>query len=224
MNKAVTILSGGLDSSGVASYWKNKDFEIFPITFDYGQRAKQEIKRAKEIVRTIKANDHKIIDISFMKDLYGSTNVLTDSSKTMPNSFQSNIIVPIRNAVFLTISTAYAFSIGAGVVAYGAHLTDQPYPDCRPEFTYKLAEALNLGDIDAIRSGEHPAVEMWSPAIQGLSKSEMLKLSYDLIGSEVFRTWSCYIDGEKQCGVCESCSNRKTAFRQAGIVDLTEYL
>jgi 7-cyano-7-deazaguanine synthase len=224
LKKTVTILSGGLDSSGVASYWKDKNYEIFPITFDYGQRAKQEIGRAREITESLGATSHKIIDISFMKDLYGSTNVLTDTTKSMPSSFQSNIIVPIRNAVFLTISTAYAFSLGAEVVAYGAHLSDQPYPDCRPEFTKKLSEALNLGDIDAINAKEHPPVEMWSPAIQGLTKSDMLKISYKLLGPTMFRTWSCYLGGEKQCGVCESCNNRKAAFRQAGINDLTDYV
>ena len=109
MKKAVTILSGGLDSSGVASYWKNKNFQIYPITFDYGQRAREEIVRAQEITQVLGSTSHKIIDISFMRDLYGSTNVLTDPSKSMPSNFQSNIIVPIRNAVFLTISTAYAF-------------------------------------------------------------------------------------------------------------------
>ena len=223
MKKAVTILSGGLDSSGVASYWKNEGHEIFPVTFDYGQRAKQEIKRAQEITSSLGVTTHKVIDISFMKELYGSTNVLTDSSKAMPSSFQSNIIVPIRNAVFLTIATAYAFSLGADTVAYGAHLTDQSYPDCRPEFTSKLAEALNLGDVDAIKAGDHPPVKMWSPAIQGLSKSQMLEISYELLGKEVFRTWSCYLDGVKQCGKCESCNNRKLAFKQAGITDLTDY-
>jgi 7-cyano-7-deazaguanine synthase len=224
LKRSVTVLSGGLDSSGVASYWKDKGFEIYPITFNYGQRAKQEIERAKEIGRTLKAVDHKIIDISFMKDLYGSSNVLTDESKSMPSSFQSSIIVPIRNAIFLTISTAYAFSIGAEVVAYGAHLSDQPYPDCRPEFSKKMAAVLNLGDIDAINSDNHPPIEIWSPAIQGLSKAEMLKISYALLNDKVFRTWSCYLDGDKQCGICESCNNRKTAFCLAGIEDRTEYV
>ena len=141
----------------------------------------------------------------------------------MPSHFQSNIIVPIRNAVFLTIATAYAFSIGAKVVAYGAHLSDQPYPDCRPAFAKELASALNLGDIDAIESGTHPRVQVWSPAMDGLTKDQMLKISYELLHEKVYRTWSCYLDGEKQCGVCESCSNRKKAFALAGIKDLTEY-
>ena len=224
MTRSVAVLSGGLDSSGVAAYWKDKGSEIFPITFDYGQRAKREMERAKEIGKVLNATQHKIVDISFMKDLYGSSNVLTDESKSMPVSFQSSIIVPIRNAIFLTIATAYAFSIGANIVAYGAHLSDQPYPDCRPEFSKKMAEVLNLGDVDAIHAGDHPPIEIWSPAIQGLTKADMLKISHSSLGGNVFRTWSCYLDGEKQCGVCESCNNRKLAFQLAGIEDLTEYI
>lgn len=223
MHKAVCIISGGLDSSGVASYWKDKNYDLHLMTFNYGQRATQEIKRAVEIGNFLETREHKFIDISFMKDLYGSTNVLTDESKEMPSKFQSNIIVPIRNAVFLTIATAHAFAIGAELLAYGAHLTDHPYPDCRPEFTKRLQEALNLGDIDAIKSGIHPSIELWSPAIAGLSKAEMLKMSHKLLKEQVFRTWSCYLDGERQCGMCESCRNRKEAFKFAGIEDRTEY-
>lgn len=109
-----------------------------------------------EIGRELSAKEHKVIDISFMKELYGQSNVLTDPTKDKPSSFQSNIIVPIRNAVFLTIGTAYSFSIGANILAYGAHLSDNPYPDCRPEFAKKLEPALSLGDIDAIKSGSTP--------------------------------------------------------------------
>lgn len=220
---AVVIVSGGLDSCGVASYWKNRGYQIFLLTFNYGQRARREISRAREFGRLLKAEEHKIIDISFMKELYGSTNVLTNEKRAMPSRFQSNIVVPIRNAVFLTIASAHAFAIGAGVVAYGAHLTDQPYPDCRPEFSERLSEVLNLGDIDAIRSGSHPPIELWSPAMAKLTKSELLQISYKQLKDNIFRTWSCYLDGEKQCGKCESCWNRKEAFRLAGIVDKTAY-
>ena len=222
--RAVVVISGGLDSCGVASYISKKGYELHLITFNYGQRARQEIKRAEEIGSALSAREHKILDISFMKELYGSTNVLTDESKLVPAHFESNIIVPIRNAVFLTIATAYAFSIGAEKVAYGAHLSDQPYPDCRPAFAKELTKALNLGDIDAIESKSHPPVEIWSPAIEGLTKDQMLRISYDLLGDRVYRTWSCYLDGEKQCGACESCSNRRKAFASAGIKDLTEYV
>ena len=220
---AVVIVSGGLDSSGVAAYWKREGYELYLLTFDYGQRASQEINMALEIGEKLKASSHKVLDISFMKELYGGSNVLTDESKEMPRNFQSNIIVPIRNAIFLTIATAYAFSLGADVVAYGAHLTDQPYPDCRPKFAKELSASLNLGDIDAIKGGAHPEVKIWSPAIKGLSKDEMLKISYAILGDEVYRTWSCYLNGEKQCGRCESCNNRRKAFELASIPDLTDY-
>jgi 7-cyano-7-deazaguanine synthase len=220
---AVVIVSGGMDSVGVAAYWKDRGYDIHALTYDYGQRAKQEIGRALEIGKKLGAEDHKLIDISFMKELYGSGNVLTDESKEMPSRFQSNIIVPVRNAVFLTIAAAYAFTIGAKVLAYGAHLTDQPYPDCRPEFAKSLSSSLNLGDIDAIRSGKHPEIEIWSPAIAGMTKDEMLKISYKILGATIFRTWSCYLDGEVQCGGCESCNNRRKAFSLAGIRDETSY-
>lgn len=223
MRRAVCIISGGLDSSGVASFWKSKGYDLSLITFDYGQRAKQEIKRAREVGKFLGANDHKFVDISFMKDLYGASNVLTDDTLEMPSQFQANIIVPLRNAIFLTIAGAHAFSIGAEVLAYGAHLTDQPYPDCRPEFTKSLAETLNLGDIDAIQSRLHPRIELWSPAIAGMTKDSMLKISYKLLNDRIFRTWSCYLNGSKQCGTCESCRNRKAAFKAAGIRDLTSY-
>ncbi len=223
MPRALCIISGGLDSSGVASYWKHKGYDLYLMTFNYGQRAKQEIAIAQEIGKYLGAAEHKFVDISFMKELYGSTNVLTDESKEMPSQFQSNIIVPIRNAIFLTIATARAFGVRSDILAYGAHLTDQPYPDCRPEFAKRLQEALNLGDIDAIESGNHQAIDLWSPAIAGLSKGEMLKISYETLRDQVFRTWSCYLDGDKQCGNCESCRNRKLAFKVAGIEDMTEY-
>jgi 7-cyano-7-deazaguanine synthase len=221
--RIVVIASGGLDSSGVAAYWSREGYELHLLTFNYGQRASQEISRALEIGKKLNANSHKVIDISFMKDLYGSSNVLTVETMEMPKTFQSNIIVPIRNAVFLTIATAYAFSLRASIVAYGAHLTDQPYPDCRPQFAKELSAALNLGDIDAINTGAHPEVKIWSPAIQGLSKDEMLKISFGILEDQIYRTWSCYLNEQKQCGQCESCNNRKNAFKLAGIKDLTDY-
>ena len=218
------MVSGGLDSCGVAAYLREREGrDLYLLTFIYGQRARREVERAKELAAELQPIEHRVVDISFMKELYGSTNVLTDETREMPSHFETSIIVPIRNAIFLTIGTAYAFSRKADLVGYGAHLTDQPYPDCRPEFAKQLATALNLGDVDAINSRVHPEVRFWSPAIAGLSKAEMLKVSYELLRERVFRTWSCYLDGERQCGRCESCNNRKAAFREAGIKDLTEY-
>ena len=220
---AVVIVSGGLDSCGVASLWKNAGYALRLLTFDYGQRSREEIKRAVELGEVLRAKSHKILDISFMKELYGSSNVLTDRSKEMPSRFQSNIIVPLRNAVFLSIAAAHAFSTGASILAYGAHLSDADYPDCRPEFAKLLESALNLGDIDAIESKSHPQIALWSPATEGITKDQMLKVSYSFLGNWVYRTWSCYLSDEKQCGRCESCNNRRRAFLLSGIPDLTAY-
>jgi 7-cyano-7-deazaguanine synthase len=222
-NKAVIIVSGGLDSSGVAAFWKEKGYSLYLLTFNYGQRGAKEIESALRIGKHLGAVEHKTLDISFLKELYGSSNVLTDESREMPSRFERSIVVPIRNAIFLSIATAYAFAIKAEIVAYGAHLSDQPYPDCRPGFAKLLAEALNLGDIDAIESKSHPRVNIWSPAIEGLTKEEMLKISINILRSRIYETWSCYLSGEKQCGRCESCLNRKKAFRLAAIPDMTEY-
>jgi 7-cyano-7-deazaguanine synthase len=222
--KAVVIMSGGLDSCGVAAYWKDKGLSLDLLTFNYGQRGSKELEAASAIGKKLGCREHKIIDISFMKELYGSSNVLTDASREMPSAFQSNIIVPIRNAVFLSIATARAFSIAATVVAYGAHLSDRPYPDCRPEFARSFALSLNLGDSDAIDSKQHPPITIWSPAVEGLTKDQMLAVSFRLLGESIYDTWSCYLSLDKQCGACESCKNRKHAFRLAGIPDKTEYL
>ncbi|MGQ9543831.1 MAG: 7-cyano-7-deazaguanine synthase [Candidatus Bathyarchaeia archaeon] len=223
VGKSVVVMSGGIDSSGAAAYWKQQGYSLYLATFYYGQRSRMEVERARDIGRHLQVMEHRFIDISFMKELYGSTNVLTDEGKEMPSRFQLDIIVPIRNAIFLTIAAAWAFSIGAEIVAYGAHLTDQPYPDCRPVFAEKLTEVLNLGDADNIDSKIHPPITIWSPAIAGLQKWEMLKISYRILGERIFDTWSCYLDGPLHCGVCESCRNRKAAFERAGIKDKTVY-
>ena len=125
MKKAVIILSGGLDSACMMSYLK-KGYQLYGVTFAYGQRASQEIKAAKRIARLLKLKEHKILDISFMKNLYGESNVLTSTKKKMPEKFNYSIVVPIRNAVFLSIASAWAFTLNAELVAYGAQKGDTP--------------------------------------------------------------------------------------------------
>ena len=107
MKKAVIILSGGLDSACMVSYLK-KGYQLYGITFAYGQRASEEIKAAKRIAKLLKLKEHKILDIGFMKELYGDSNVLTSTKKKMPSTFEYSIVVPIRNAIFLSIATAWS--------------------------------------------------------------------------------------------------------------------
>jgi 7-cyano-7-deazaguanine synthase len=226
---AVCIVSGGLDSVCYAATLAG-DYDIYMITFAYGQRAKRELERAKYFAKILKVKDHKVIDIGFMKSLYGKNNALTDNRQKLSQVFTQNLVVPIRNAVFITIATAWAMSINAKVVAYGAHTGDiQHYPDCRPAFASAMAEALNIAESDSIVAGLRHEIAMLSPAVAGLDKPSLLRTGYGALGSKVFRTWSCYSNGMRtrgryvHCGQCESCISRKKAFTTAQIEDRTEY-
>lgn len=229
MPSVVCIASGGLDSTCYAAVLA-QNHDIYMITFAYGQRARREIDAAKRFAKILKTEDHKIVDISFMKPLYGSTNALTDKTKKLSTEFERNLVAPARNAIFISIAGAWALSIGSSKVAYGAHLEDIPhYADCRPEFARAIEEALNLADADSINAGERERVQVISPAAGGLDKQALLKAGYRLLGSKLFFTWSCYSNGVRKnrqyvhCGRCESCINRKAAFTSAHIDDRTRY-
>jgi len=223
MKKAVIVFSGGIDSVCAVSYLKSK-YELYGITFSYGQKANSEIAAAKSFAKKLDLKQHKIIDIGFMKDLYGNSNVLTSSKRKIPSKFEYSIVVPIRNAVFLSIASAWAFTLNASLVVYGAHTGDKNYPDCRPNFAKKLETAFNQGEIDGIKSKLRKNIEIWSPYRQGLSKSDLLKAGMKVLGNSIFKTWSCYSNKKYHCGICESCHNRKIAFAKAGITDKTKYL
>jgi len=223
MKKAVVVFSGGIDSISMCTYLKEK-YELYGISFLYGQKANQEIKKAKAFAKILKLKEHKIVNISFMKELYGNTNVLTSKQKKIPSKFNYSIVVPIRNGIFLSVATAWAFSINASLVAYGAHTGDKNYPDCRPAFSKKLESSFNQGEIDGIKSKIRKKIEIWSPYKAKLSKKRLLKKGYSVLGDSIFNSWSCYKNGKVQCGKCESCNNRKAAFIEAGIEDKTLYL
>ena len=223
MKKAVIVFSGGIDSVCTASFLKSK-YQLYGISFSYGQKANQEILASTKFAKKLGLKQQKIIDISFMKDLYGDSNVLTSKKRKVPDKFEYSIVVPIRNAVFLSIATAWAYTINASMVAYGAHTGDKNYPDCRPSFSKKLESAFNQGEIDGIKTGLRKEIKIWSPYREGLSKSELLKIGIKVLGDSIFNTWSCYESKKYHCGVCESCNNRKKAFDKAGITDKTKYL
>jgi 7-cyano-7-deazaguanine synthase len=220
--KAIIVFSGGIDSVCTAVYLRRR-YDLYGITFSYGQKADQELRVARYFCKILKFRDHKIVNIDFMKKLYQNTNALTYSKMRIPSEFDYSIVVPIRNAVFLSIASAWAFSKDIKLVAYGAHKDDQKYPDCRPKFSRLLAEALNEGEIDGIRLGFRKEIRIWSPFMGNLSKSNLLKIGYKFLGDKIFRTWSCYSHSRIQCGQCESCNNRKLAFRQAKLLDKTRY-
>jgi 7-cyano-7-deazaguanine synthase len=228
----VCIVSGGLDSVCTAAYLaKAKKYEIYMLTYIYGQRAMMhEVKQAKQFAKILQVHEHQVIDIGFMKELYGKTNSLTSTRIHLANNFDYSIVAPVRNAVFITIAAAWAMSIPAKIIAYGAHADDINYPDCRPIFIKSMIKTLNLGEVDGIRLGLRKKIRIWSPGLDGIDKINLLKMGYRILGDQIFKTWSCYSNGIigirgdiSHCGICESCINRKIAINKAGIKDKTRY-
>ena len=230
-SEAVCIFSGGLDSISTATYLKKIGLELYLISFDYGQRASNELLVAKRFSKLLKCKKHEIIDISFLKTLLGKTNILTGSKSKIPSTFDYSMVVPLRNTVFLTLASVWATSLNIPLVIYGAHSGDTRYPDCRPSFTRSLEKVLYLSEIDGIKLGIRKKLHIWSPAMDNLSKSELLLIGYEILGDKIFQSWSCYLGStdkktniSKHCGICESCMNRKQAILKAGLEDKTIYV
>ena len=211
--KCVVVLSGGPDSTVVAYWAKKEGYDVYPITFKYGQIAEKETKQAALIAKSLNVQ-LKSIDMSNLRDIFVGITSLCDRTIELTSDFSQPIVVPFRNAIFLSIAVSYAAGIGATKIFYGAHGSDaKNYPDCRQEFYKSLEQTACLGT--------EMNIQIQAPFVD-LSKSEVIKIGEEL-GVPFELTWSCYLDGERHCGKCESCVNRRSAFKQAGIVDPTQY-
>ena len=211
--KCVVVLSGGPDSATVAYWAKKQGYAVYAITFKYGQIALREVESARKIAEKIDVPT-KVVDLSSLKEVFGEVTSLCNPNITMTSSFSQPIIVPFRNAIFLSVAVSYATSICADKIFYGAQGSDEPYyPDCRREFYKAFEKAACLG------TGLEVSIEA---PFNDRSKSETIKIGAEL-GVPFELTWSCYRDGPRHCGECESCVNRKRAFAEAGISDPTEY-
>ncbi len=211
--KCVVVLSGGPDSAVVAYWAKINGHSLNCLSFKYGQIAEKETGHAKLIAEQLDA-PIKIIDMSSLREIFSGVTSLVDPNIALTSDFSQPIVVPFRNAIFLSIAVAYAASVGANNIFYGAHGSDAAnYPDCREAF-YQCME-------QTARLGTETEIHIEAP-FSSIPKWELLKVGQSLhVPFEL--TWSCYRDGAKHCGLCESCVNRKAAFKQAGIVDPTEY-
>jgi len=213
-DKAVLVFSGGPDSTTVLYMALRKGFEVFPLTFDYGQLAKMEIKCARSLSKRLGLK-LRVVNLRSVGCLYAGATSLVDPNIPITSSFTKPIIVPFRNGIMLSIAVAYAECIGASRIFYGAQGSDaKNYPDCRLAFARAFESAAQLGTESKI---------VFEAPIIHLEKPQVLQLGKEL-GVPYGQTWSCYKEGEKHCGVCESCRNRKNAFAEAGIPDPTTYL
>ena len=225
MEKAVILLSGGLDSATCMGVAKEQNFELYPISFNYHQRHDIELNSAKKIAKFYNVKKHLIIETN-MEEIGGS--VLTDKDISVPegvlNHDENDVpitYVPARNLIFLSYALAYAETINSKHIFIGVNAIDYSgYPDCRPEFIEKFQSLTNVAT--KATAAEHKNIKIETP-LQNLSKKEIILLAKKLNVPIEF-THSCYAGYEKACGVCESCKIRLNAFKEAGIEDPIEYM
>lgn len=224
MEKAVVLLSGGLDSATCMAVAKEKGYEIYPISFNYHQRHSIELESAKSIAEFYHVKHHLVIETN-MEAIGGSA--LTDRKMEVPDGNvdrEENDVpetyVPARNLIFLSYALGYAEVLGAEHVYIGVNTVDYSgYPDCRPEFIRKFQE---LGDYATKAAVAQKKPIIIEAPLQNLSKKEIILLGTKL-GVPYHLTRSCYKGGEKACGVCDSCRLRLRGFAEAGMKDPIPY-
>ena len=217
-NKAVIILSGGMDSSTLAYLLAHQGYHLHAISFDYGQRHKKELESASAIAHALHA-EHTLIDLRKIgSHLTGSA--LTDETVEVPHGYYAAenmrlTVVPNRNAIMLSIATGIAVAEGAEMVATAVHAGDHYiYPDCRPEFIAAFEKAMQLANMI-------PTFQIHAPFID-ITKVEIARIGAAL-GVPYELTWTCYEGGDIHCGVCGSCQERRAGFRESGVPDPTIY-
>ena len=204
-----------------AALAKEAGREVHALTIDYGQRHRREIEAARGIARTLGLASHSEIALDLRQ--FGGSALTADID--VPKSGVGEDIpvtyVPARNLVFLSLTTAFAESIGAGRITIGVNALDYSgYPDCRPEFIAAFAEAARLGTKAGV-GGEGFAIDT---PLQFMTKADIARECHRL-GLDPALSWSCYdpTPAGLACGACDSCRLRRKGFAEAELVDTTLY-
>jgi 7-cyano-7-deazaguanine synthase len=216
--KVVVLVSGGIDSV-TALHHAHKDHHVVgALSFDYGSKHNpRELPQA-----TWHANKlgvpHRTIRLSFINDLFVSD--LLRSGGEIPEGHyeeasMKKTVVPFRNGIMLSIAAGYAESCEADALVIAAHAGDHAiYPDCREEFMSAMASAVQFGTYSRI--------QLMRPFIHW-NKAEIVVRGATL-GVNFSHTWSCYKGGQRHCGKCGTCVERREAFIRAGVPDPTDYV
>ncbi|MDD6279864.1 MAG: 7-cyano-7-deazaguanine synthase QueC [Oscillospiraceae bacterium] len=225
--KALVLSSGGVDSTTCLALAVNNfgKENVTALSITYGQKHSKEIRSARAVADYYGV-EYILLDLSEMFR-FSDCSLLSSSEKEIPHESYSSQIektngspvstyVPFRNGLFISSAAAIAISKGCDVIYYGAHGDDSAgnaYPDCSPEFNKAISDAVYIGSGNMLKV-EAPFV--YVPKKDVVKKGLELNAPYHL-------TWSCYEGGEKQCGVCGTCIDRRNAFESNGVTDPVEY-
>jgi 7-cyano-7-deazaguanine synthase len=221
MKKAVLLLSGGLDSATTGAMAKAQGFELYALSFRYGQRHAVELEAARAVAEQLGVAQHKIADIDLR--LFGGSALTADID--VPKDRTDHEIgegvpityVPARNTIFLSFALAWAEVLGAYDLFIGVNALDYSgYPDCRPEFIQAFEKTANLATAYGVEAKQH--ITIHTPIIT-MTKGEIIAQGLKL-GVNYALTLSCYdpVDG-KPCGHCDSCQLRNKGFADNGMTD-----
>jgi 7-cyano-7-deazaguanine synthase len=224
--RAVILLSGGLVSSTCLAVARAAGRECHAISFDYGQRHRGELARARRVAKALGAASHRVVKVDLAS--FGGS-ALTDASIAVPKGRSVARMakeipvtyVPARNLVLLSVSTALAETLGAREIYIGANAIDYSgYPDCRPPFLRAFERVARAGTRAGV---EGRPLKIRAPLLR-LTKAAIIRLGTRL-GVPYGVTQSCYDPvGGRACGRCDACVLRRRGFEEAGVADPTRYV
>lgn len=208
MNRAVVLLSGGIDSATALYMAKQKTDEIYSLNMIYTQSYDKEAEASKKIASAASVKEHITIYLPFFKDIEKRYHPKL-SSKI------SSAYVPARNTVYYGVATAYAETLDANRVIFGSNADDaKELPDAGPDFTNLMNELIKVGT----RKGREKATIRFVNPLTSYSKSDVLRLALRLkVPLEL--TWSCHDNAQAPCGKCRGCMMRRNAFDEVGVLD-----
>lgn len=214
--KAVLIYSGGMDSFTLLHQVLQEGYDVYPVSFHYGQRHAKELEVAAHVCKSLGLT-HQQIDLRAITPLIDQS-ALTGNQEVPSGDYAADnlavTIVPNRNMILLSLAVGYAVNIGAKECFYGAHSGDHViYPDCRPEFVEQMDKLAGLANLEPLR--------IQAPFLH-FSKKDILQRGLEM-QLDYSQTWTCYQGKELPCGECSSCRERLAAFAACGLQDPLPY-
>jgi 7-cyano-7-deazaguanine synthase len=226
--KAVVLLSGGLDSTTTLAIALDQGFEVYALTFNYGQRHEAEIAAAKKIAEKYTVVQHVVVSIDLR--LFGGSALTSEMNVPKGRAIDEMSIgipvtyVPARNTIFLSFALAWAEVIGSTDIFIGVNALDYSgYPDCRPEYIEAYERMANLATKAAVEGGPDAGLRIHTPLI-ALSKAEIIRQGIKL-GVDYSLTSTCYDPSPEgnACGTCDACQLRIKGFAEIGVSDPVTY-